>query len=284
MNAPVAPHAFHPTRWTLVRQAAGAGTTVNAEAVAAHALSTLCEAYWYPVYAFLRRSGKGPHDAEDLTQGFFAQLLRKKTFAAADPGKGKLRSFLLTCVRRYLADEHDRAMAQKRGASVLVSFSPDWAEQTYATEPVDELTPDRLFQRRWALTVLDHSLEVLGDEYTAAGKGDTFATLRPFLGFAPDPEKRYEDIAAQTGTPVATLKTNVWRNATRSPRAWAVRRCCTSARTSPSKTATTSPGRSLPWSGTSAPSAMKTRAMRRSSWPATPSWNGTPAPLSSAAR
>ncbi len=207
MNAPIAPHTFHTTRWTLVRQAAGGA----AEAVAAHALSTLCEAYWYPVYAFIRRSGKGPHDAEDLTQGFFAQILRKETFAVADPGKGKLRSFLLTCVRRYLADEHDRAMAQKRGASVLVSFSPDWAEQTYATEPVDDLTPDRLFQRRWALTVLDHSLEVLGDEYAAAGKGETFATLRPFLGFAPDPEKRYEDIAAQTGTPVATLKTNVFR-------------------------------------------------------------------------
>ncbi len=207
MNAPIAPHAFHTTRWTLVRQAAGGA----AEAVAAHALSTLCEAYWYPVYAFIRSSGRTPHDAEDLTQGFFARLLKKEILADADPGKGKLRNYLLTCVRHHLADEHDRALTQKRGAGVLVSFSPDWAEQTYATEPVDNLAPDRLFQRRWALTVLDHSLDVLRKEYDGAGKGALFSTLRPFLGFAPEPEKHYGEIASATGTPVGTLKTHVFR-------------------------------------------------------------------------
>ena len=144
-------------------------------------------------------------------RGFFARVLEKEIFAAADPGKGKLRNFLLTCLRRYLADEHDRAMAQKRGAGVLVSFSPDWAEQAYATEPVDDLTPDRLFQRRWALTVLEFSLQLLREEFAAGGKSALFDTLRPFLGFGPDPEKRYEDIAAASGTPIGTLKTQVFR-------------------------------------------------------------------------
>lgn len=206
MNAPLAPRSFHTTRWSLVRQAAS-----TTDPAAAQALATLCDSYWYPVYAFIRRSGKGPHDAEDLTQGFFARLLEKEILADADPAKGKLRNFLLTCIRRYVADEHDRAMAQKRGASVLVSFNPDWAEQTYATEPVDDLTPDRLFQRRWALTVLEFSFELLREEFAADGKAALFETLRPFLGFGPDPERRYADIATASGTPISTLKTQVFR-------------------------------------------------------------------------
>ena len=206
MSTPTFPDSFHTTRWTVVRQAAN-----DADPAARHALATLCETYWYPVYAFIRRSGKSAHDAEDLTQGFFARLLEKQILAAADPAKGTLRAFLLTCVRRFLADEHDRAMAQKRGAAVLVSFDLDRAEETYATEPVDHLTPDRLYQRRWALTILDHSFDLLRAEYTADGKADVFDMLRPFLGFGPDPEKRYEEIATATGTPVAMLKTRVFR-------------------------------------------------------------------------
>lgn len=206
MPPPAAPHSFQPTRWSLVRRAIGAD-----DAAAMQALGTLCEGYWYPIYAFIRRSGKGPHDAEDLTQSFFARLLEKEILADADPAKGKLRNFLLTCVRRFLADDHDRAMAQKRGASVLVSFNPEWAEQAYATEPVDDLTPDRLFQRRWALTVLEFSFQILREEFAADGKAALFDTLRPFLGFGPDPEKRYEDIAAESGTPIGTLKTQVFR-------------------------------------------------------------------------
>src|ERR1700760_2362191 len=127
---PASPHSFQTTRWSLIRS-----IRHDDETVAQMALEQLCNSYWYPIYAFIRRSGKGPHDAEDLTQGFFARLLEKEIFSAADPEKGKLRNFLLTCLRRYLADEHDRALAQKRGAGVLVSFSPDWAEQAYATEP-----------------------------------------------------------------------------------------------------------------------------------------------------
>ena len=205
MSAPTFPQSFHTTRWTLVRQAAN-----DADPAARQALSTLCETYWYPVYAFIRRSGKGPHDAEDLTQGFFERLLEKQILATADPAKGTLRAFLLTCVRHYLADEHDRDMAQKRGAAVLVSFDSRRAEETYATEPVDLLTPDRLFQRRWALTILDHSFDLLRQEYVADGKAKVFETLSPFLGFGPDPENRYEEIATASGTPIATLKTRVF--------------------------------------------------------------------------
>ncbi len=175
------------------------------------ALTALCEAYWYPIYAYIRRSGRAPHDAEDLTQGFFAWLLEKQTLAKADAGKGKLRTFLLTCARRFLSDEHDRAMAQKRGAAVLTSFDSAQAEQRYAAEPRDDLSPDRLFQRRWALTILDHALTLLGAEYGAQGKADTFTALRPFLGFGPDAERRYEEVAATLARPLGTVKSDVFR-------------------------------------------------------------------------
>ena len=206
MSAPAAPRSFQTTRWTLVRQAAS-----STDPAAQQALATLCESYWYPVYAFIRRSGKGPHDAEDLTQGFFARLLAKDILALADPGKGRLRSFLLTCVRNFVADEHARSTALKRGAGVLVSFNPAWAEESYATEPVDDLTPDRLFQRRWALTVLDFSFQLLREEFAAAGKASIFDALRPFLGFGPDPEKHYDEVSASLALPIGTLKNHVFR-------------------------------------------------------------------------
>lgn len=189
-----------------MRQAVGSD-----DPAARRALATLCDSYWYPIYAFIRRSGHQPHDAEDLTQGFFAWLLEKDTLAKADPEKGKLRSFLLTCVRRFVSDARDRALAQKRGAAVLTTFDSAWAEERYATEPVDDLSPDRLFQRRWALTILDFALTLLGEEFTADGKAEIFSALRPFLGFGPDPEQRYEEVAATLGLPLATLKSHVFR-------------------------------------------------------------------------
>lgn len=176
------------------------------------ALEQLCNSYWYPIYAFIRRSGRSPHDAEDLTQGFFAKLLDKATLANADPAKGKLRTFLLTCVRRFMGDEMDKAMAQKRGARLLVSFNAEWAEERYAVEPVDDLTPDRLFQRRWALTVLEFSLQLLEEEHKAQGKAELFETLRPLLGFKKQTQTaRYEDLAASLEMPVGTLKCHVSR-------------------------------------------------------------------------
>ena len=206
MNPQANPQSFQTTHWSTVQRAVSAD-----DAEAMQALSGLCEAYRYPIYAFIRRSGKSPHDAEDLTQGFFALLLKNAMLAAADPAKGRLRSFLLACVRNFLADEHDRARARKRGAAVLTSFDALRAEERYAAEPVDDLSPDRLFQRRWALAVLDHCLHLIGEEFAAQGKAELFAALRPFLGFGAEAERSYEELAPALGIPVGTLKNHVFR-------------------------------------------------------------------------
>ena len=190
----------------MVRKAVGSD-----DAVARQALAAFCDGYWYPIYAFIRRSGKSPHDAEDLTQGFFARLLEKEILARADQARGKLRSFLLSCVGHYLDDERDRAFAQKRGAKLITSFDAVRAEERYAIEPVENLSPDRLFQRRWALTILAEALRLLGEEWTAAGKGELFASLRPFLGFGAGPAKSYEELSPVLGVPVGTLKNHVFR-------------------------------------------------------------------------
>jgi len=206
MPPPTAPHSFRTTRWTTVRRAVGAD-----DVAARQALAALCSGYWYPIYAFIRRSGKSPHDAEDLTQGFFVRLVEKSMLASADPAKGKLRTFLLSCVRHFLADEQDRAHAQKRGAALLTSFDAVEAEERYAIEPVDQLSPDRLFQRRWVLTLLEQTLHVLGEEFAAQGKAETFAALRPFLGFGTGVAKSYEELAPELGVPIGTLKNHVFR-------------------------------------------------------------------------
>lgn len=190
----------------MVRRATG-----EDDGAARAALAALCEAYWFPIYAYIRRSGGAPHDAEDLTPGFFAWLLAKGALAKADADKGKLRTFLLTCARRFVSDEHDRAMAQKRGATVLTSFDSAEAEERYASEESHDLPPDRLFQRRWALTILERALTILGDDFAAQGKAGIFTALRPFLGFGAEPERRYEEVAPALGMPVSTVKSHVVR-------------------------------------------------------------------------
>lgn len=206
MQTAVLPQTFQTTRWSLVRQANG---SVDEEAL--QALAALCESYWYPVYAYIRRSGHGPHDAEDLTQGFFARLLEKGTLAHADPAKGRLRTFLLTCVQNYLRNEHDRASAQRRGAHLIASFDQAWAEQRFAAEPADHLAPDRLYQRRWALTVLEFTLQVLEQEYSADGKRELFAALRPCLGFTKEKAPNYAEIARRLACSEGAVKTHVFR-------------------------------------------------------------------------
>lgn len=198
--------SFQTTNWSMVRRAGELGGPD-----AAAALSSLCQAYWYPLYAYFRRCGRTSHDSEDLTQGLFARLLARNTLGAADPERGRLRSFLLACAQNFLADQYDRDSAQKRGAAFLVTFDSSHAEELYGREPQDSLAPDRLFQRRWALTVLDYSLELLRSEYADRGQAELFLHLRPFLGFGSDPEKHYEEIAAQLDVPVGTLKNRVFR-------------------------------------------------------------------------
>ncbi|HEV7406402.1 MAG TPA: RNA polymerase subunit sigma-24 [Chthoniobacteraceae bacterium] len=206
MKPPITPHSFQTTRWSRVRDAVSGD-----DPEARRALDALCEAYWYPIYAYIRRRGCGSHDAEDLTQGFFAHLLERGALAAADRGRGKLRNFLLACVNHYLADEHDRHLTQKRGAGLVTSLDLAWAEERYGTEPVDDLTPDRLYQRRWALMVLEHSLQLAREEMEQQGKGELFVALGSFLGFHPAPVERYEELAAKLGRPAGTLKNDVFR-------------------------------------------------------------------------
>ena len=206
MPARVPPRSFQTTRWSLVRRA-----NDSADEEALQALAALCESYWYPVYAYIRRAGRGPHDAEDLTQGFFARLLEKGTLSHADPAKGRLRTFLLACVQNYLRNEHERATAGRRGAHLLTSFDHEWAEERFATEPVDDLTPDRLYQRRWALTLLEFTLRLLGEEYSADGKEELFAALRPCLGFSKDKMPNYTDLAARLGSSETAVKSQVFR-------------------------------------------------------------------------
>jgi len=199
-------YSFQTTHWSVVRHAVRPD-----DAAAQQALSSLCEAYWYPLYAYFRHCGRNTQDAEDLTQGFFARLLANETLASADPEKGKLRTFLLACARNFLADEHDRATAQKRGESLLVSFDTLRAEELYSGEAQDLLTPDRLFQRRWALAVLEQSLASLGEEFERRGQSAIFRALRPFLGFGTEPEYGYDEVSARLGVPIGTLKNQVFR-------------------------------------------------------------------------
>lgn len=200
-------HSFQATRWSLVRAAAGNGNTTEAQ----KALAEICEVCWYPIYAFIRRSGHTAQDAEDLTQGFFTRFIEKDILSAADPARGRLRTFLLTCVRNHLHHEHERSIAAKRDARLLTSFDAAEAEDRYLREPADDLTPDRLYQRRWALTLLSATLEVLEREFQTTGKGSLFDALRPFLGFGVSTEESYEDAAAKIGMPVGTLKNHIFR-------------------------------------------------------------------------
>ena len=194
--------SFSATRWSVVLAAAG-----DAE----EALATLCRAYWYPLYAFLRRQGLASHDAEDVTQGFFAHLLSKDALAHVDRAKGRFRTFLLASLKHFLADERDRANAQKRGGGrAVISLDACEAEERYALEPRDELSPDRLFDRRWAVAVIERALARLGAEYSTGGKGALFDALKPMLT-APDSARPYTEIGAEFGMNEGAVKTAVHR-------------------------------------------------------------------------
>ncbi|HQZ27534.1 MAG: RNA polymerase subunit sigma-24 [Verrucomicrobiales bacterium] len=201
------PGFFRTTHWSLVHRA------VETESESANqALEEICTAYWYPLYGFIRRQGHNVQDAEDLTQGFFTKLLTKEILGAADREKGHLRSFLLTCLRRYLSDQRDRRFAEKRGSEVTFSLDTALAEERYSAEPASgDLPPDRLFQRRWAITLLEFSLNAIRLEFANRGKADLFAALRPFLGLGETSAESYEVVACRLGMPVGTFKSHVSR-------------------------------------------------------------------------
>jgi RNA polymerase sigma-70 factor (ECF subfamily) len=175
------------------------------------ALSDLCRLYWYPVYAFVRRRGYGADEALDLAQGFFTRLIDKNDLAAADPARGRFRAWLLTAVKHFLANEWDKATAAKRGGGRAVfSFDIDSAdaESRYRREPAHQVTPERIFERRWALTLLEQVLAALESETVAEGKKDLFAALKPALTGdgrdAGDPS--YRDLACRLNTSEGAIK------------------------------------------------------------------------------
>lgn len=146
------------------------------------ALETLCRTYWYPLYAYVRRRGYSPEDAQDLTQEFFARLLQRGSLASADPNRGRFRSFLLTAMNHFLADEWDRLKAQKRGGGWrALPLETAAAETRFRLEPADPLTPERIYERRWAQTLLETVFERLRQEYEAEGKAALFAELKGCL-------------------------------------------------------------------------------------------------------
>jgi RNA polymerase sigma-70 factor (ECF subfamily) len=197
---------FATTQWSLVISAAD-----RSSPRAQQALAELCAAYWYPLYAFVRRQGSSAAEAEDLTQGFFLALLEKEFLAATDPEKGRFRTFLLLCLKRYLANERDRDRAQKRGGGRrLVSINRDDAESRYQAEPADTATPERVFERRWALVLLDQVLARLEDEYGQSGKTPLFAKLKMYL-VADEPAARYAGVAVELGLSEGAVKVAVHR-------------------------------------------------------------------------
>jgi RNA polymerase sigma-70 factor (ECF subfamily) len=197
---------FATTRWSLVL-AAGQRSSPQSSA----ALATLCENYWYPLYAYVRRRGHGADEAQDFTQAFFARLLEKNDLAAADPGRGRFRSFLLTSLKHFLANEWDRNRAQKRGGcrSVL-SIDFGTAEERYRAEPAHDLTPEKIFERRWALVLLENVLARLHDESAQAGKADSFDRLKGFLT-GEQSAVTYGQLAAELNMSEGALKVAVHR-------------------------------------------------------------------------
>jgi len=178
---------------------------------AQQALAELCETYWYPLYVYIRRRGNSPPDAEDLTQAFFERLIEKDYLGDITPGTGRFRSFLLTALNHFLANEWDRTQARKRGgrASILSIDSQD-AEERYRFEPVEHVTPERLFEQRWALTVLERVLVRLRAEFVAGEKAGLFEALKGFLA-VDEPAASYAEVAARTGLKEGTVKVAVHR-------------------------------------------------------------------------
>jgi RNA polymerase sigma-70 factor (ECF subfamily) len=205
-NAQATPRVFMATRWTMVLQAAQWSASKGTSPQASQAMADLCSSYWYPMYAYVRHRGYEAAEAEDLTQEFFATLLAKDYLASVDPAKGRFRHFLLATMKHFLANAWDRAHAQKRGGGQTI-LSLNWqdAEMRYGMEPSHGLTPEKSYERQWALAVLQRVLDRLQAEFAAAGKQKVFAELKEVLAGA-DPQESYRAIASRLGTTEGTIK------------------------------------------------------------------------------
>ena len=196
---------FVTTHWSIVLTAARRDTTR-----ARDALAHLCQTYWHPLYAYVRRRGYSPEDAQDLTQGFFAQLLERNAVATVSPGKGRFRSFLLASMNHFLSDAWDKARAQKRGGGKVISLDTQHAETWLREQPSHSLTPERAFELRWALTLLEQVYRQLEEEHRQQGKAELFDVLRTTLA-GPGNSAPYSELGGRLGLNEGAVKVAVHR-------------------------------------------------------------------------
>ena len=197
---------FATTRWSVVL-AAGADPSEQAD----RALAELCANYWYPLYAYVRRRGYEAEDARDLTQAFFAKLLEKKSLAAADPARGRFRSFLLTSMKNFLASEWRRQATLKRGGDVeVLSIDYEGAEHRYRVEPAHAFTPEAIYERRWALALLERAVDDVRTRYAGRGQTELFDALKGYLGYDPGGVP-YRELSQRLDQSEAALRTALSR-------------------------------------------------------------------------
>lgn len=196
---------FATTSWSMVLEAADAEASGVADA-----LSELCQRYWFPLYAFVRRRGFDRSQAEDLTQSFFADLLEKNRLQHVEPSRGSFRSFLLTSLSNFIANQWRAESAQKRGGGqTILSIDYERADNQYAEQPADDLSPEKVFERNWALSILEQTLEAVGTQYEESGKRELFADLQGFL--TGDDNVAYAELSKKTGMREGALKVAVHR-------------------------------------------------------------------------
>ena len=206
-HSPTSVRGFTTTHWSVVL---AAGRSASPAAGAA-ALEALCRAYWYPLYAFIRRKGHDADEAKDLTQSFFARLLERDFIQHANPDRGRFRSYLLVALNRFLVDEWKRTSRQRRGGGhAPISFDAGTAEERYRHEPACPLDAEKLFERRWAMTLLEQVLARLEQEFVALGNAALFAELQVFL-LGEKAETSHADIAAKLGLTEGAVKSAVYR-------------------------------------------------------------------------
>jgi len=199
------PDIFATTRWTVVLTAGRTDTTR-----ARKALADLCQTYWYPLYAYARRRGHTVQDAEDLTQGFFARMLQQDFLAGLSREKGRFRAFLLASMNHFMADEWDRASARKRDARKTIPLDAETAEHRYQTAMVEKDTPERLFERQWAMTLLETAVQRLAREYEQTGRGALFTEIQ-FAILGERSAVPYTDLAARLGLSPEAVRVAVHR-------------------------------------------------------------------------
>jgi RNA polymerase sigma factor (sigma-70 family) len=216
MSPPAEPSEFSPasapsarfctTHWSLVSAAQDPAAPASAEA-----LEWLCRTYWYPLYAFVRRQGGSSHDAQDLTQEFFSRVVEKNYLHSASAERGRFRTFLLVVFKRFLAKEWRRGHALKRGGGQIhVPLDADWAESRYQAEPTDTLTPERIYERRWAATLLEQTLHRLREEYQRGARENEFERLKEFLA-AERGSIPYAEIAGALGVSEGAARVQLHR-------------------------------------------------------------------------